>query len=170
MRVHKTASVNAGEFIEIKIKLEKAAAATSSSTEEKTTPSDNPPDDQAKTEGSGHSHGVRNAGLVIGGIGLAGIGVFATFATMAQSRFNQLQTACNNGPCDPSYQSQIDEGQTFQTVANVALVAGATLVTTGVIILIVAAVSGKPATASAAPEQAWTEAPRRSPEAGGCSE
>jgi hypothetical protein len=143
--VQKTVTVAAGDSIDVEIKLQKVAAphpttpttATTSSSDDKT--SDTPPESETPSTGGGH--GARNAGLVIGSIGLAGIGVFTAFAVAAQNRFNDLKAACN-GPCAPTFQSQIDEGQTYQTVANVALVAGGTAVATGVILLIVAAASG----------------------------
>ena len=81
------------------------------------------------------SHGLRNAGFVVGGLGIAGMGVFAAFAALAQTRFDQLKLQCN-GPCDASQSARIDEGQTFQNVANVALAASGTALLTGAIMII----------------------------------
>ena len=140
----KTATVTAGESVEIKLQLEKETAATSTSTNTNTTTSTETTGTTETTvvhdEPRGPSHGLRNAGFVVGGIGIAGMGVFAAFAALAQTRFDQLKQACNGGPCDASYTTQIDEGQTFQNIANIALAAGGVAILTGAI-MIVAGVS-----------------------------
>ena len=148
----KSAHAAAGEVVEIKIHLEKAATATETGTGTGTATATN----TGTATGTGTatatntgtatatpvptpSHGLRNAGFVIGGIGIAGMAVFGAFAGLAQTRFDQLKAQCG-GPCDASFSSQIDEGQTFQTIANVALAAGGTMLLTGAI-MIVAGVS-----------------------------
>lgn len=140
----KTATAAAGETVELKLHLEKepVAAATNPSTNASTAATATEPRDReqpAQPAPTTSSHGLRNAGFVIGGIGIAGMAVFGAFAGLAQTRFDQLKNACG-GPCDASYGSQIDEGQTFQTIANVALAAGGTMLLTGAI-MIVAGVS-----------------------------
>ena len=142
----KTATAAAGETVEVKLHLEKepVATATNSSTNASTAanatatePRDR--EQPAPAAPTTSSHGLRNAGFVIGGIGIAGMAVFGAFAGLAQTRFDQLKNECG-GPCGASYGSQIDEGQTFQTIANVALAAGGTMLLTGAI-MIVAGVS-----------------------------
>ena len=155
VRFHKRLSASPGDAVEAKIQLAKAgaaAAAPAKSGGDDATSTDAETDAQPATTSGGH--GLRNAGFVIGGIGLAGMGVFITFAVLAQNRFNDLQNTCN-GPCNATYQSQIDEGQTFQNVANVMLAVGGTALVTGVVMLIVAAVSGKPAAQAAPASDAW---------------
>ncbi len=89
---------------------------------------------------------------MVGGIGIAGMGVFAAFAALAQTRFDQLKQACNGGPCDASYASQIDEGQTFQNIANIALAAGGVAIVTGAIMIVAGvSTSGKSVNASLSP-------------------
>jgi hypothetical protein len=144
--LHKTANAAAGETIEVKLKLVKAASESATSDEK---PSSDTPSEETPAAEAKPGHGVRNAGFVVGGLGIATLGVFATFAAMAQSRFDSLKSQCN-GPCDPSFAGQISDGQTYQTVANVTLVAGSTLVVAGAIMIIVGVTTGKPAPVQAA--------------------
>jgi len=155
----KSARAAAGESVEIKVQLEKAPESAQTQTAETATqtqatqtplPRDEPPRDESPQA----SHGLRNAGFVVGGIGIAGMAVFGVFAGLAQSRYDQLKNECNGGPCDPSYNSKIDEGSTFQTVANVALAAGGGLIVTGAIMIIAGISTGSaspPVQASFAP-------------------
>ncbi len=156
----KTATATAGESIEIKLQLEKeptSSATTTTNTNttsNATTTTTEPP--IVHEEPRGPSHGLRNAGFVVGGIGIAGMGVFAAFAALAQTRCDPLKQACNGGPCDASYNSQIDEGQTFQNIANIALVAGGVAIATGAIMIIAGLSTEKsspPVTASFVPLQ-----------------
>jgi hypothetical protein len=149
----KTANAAAGESIEVKIQLEKDASATSntsttntnnttSTTNTTTTTTENPPV-IIETQ---PSHGLRNAGFVVGAVGIAGMGVFAAFAALAQTRFDQLKAQCGDVPCDPSLNPKIDEGQTFQNIANIALVAGGVAILTGAIMIIAGSSTSKPTT------------------------
>jgi len=137
----RTASAAAGETVEVQIRLEKAPAqaTTTTPTQETPTPTPTPttttPDVPPETLPHA-SHGLRNAGFVVGALGIAGMGVFATFAALAQTRFDQLKSDCAGGPCDATQSPRIDEGQTFQNVANVALAASGTLLLTGTIMII----------------------------------
>jgi len=133
LRLHKSANIAAGESTEIKVQLAKEASQDATTTT--MTTNDDKASDTSRDTTPSASHGLRNAGFVVGGIGIAGIGVFATFAGLAQSRFDQLKSQCG-GACDASYSSQISEGQTFQLVANVALAAGGAALVTGAIMVI----------------------------------
>lgn len=85
------------------------------------------------TEGGG----VRIAGIVVGGLGVAGLAAFVGFGLRASARFVSLQTECGLGGCGPEWNPQIQEGQLFQTLANVGLIAGSALVVGGTVMLIV---------------------------------
>lgn len=62
---------------------------------------------------------------IAGGVGLVGIGTFGIFGTLAEGHFERLDTGCKDASnCDPSLQFLADEGQTYQTVANVTLAIG----------------------------------------------
>jgi hypothetical protein len=154
----KTATVTAGESVEIKIQLEKeapsasatASTGTSTSTTTTTTPTGTE-NEIVHEEVRTPSHGLRNAGFVVGGIGIAGMGVFAAFAALAQTRYDQLKSQCG-GPCDASFAPKISEGETFQNIANVALAAGGVAIVTGVIMVVAGvSTSNKPVTTSFAP-------------------
>ncbi len=157
--VHRTAQVAAGESVEIKIKLEPApataggettsastGAGTPASTETTTTIPPTGTEEHAVVDTTPHSgRGLRNAGFVVGGIGIVGLGVFSAFAALAQTRFDQLKTQCGGGPCDPSYGPQIDEGQMYQNVANVSLAIGGAALVVGTIMVIAGVSASAPA-------------------------
>jgi hypothetical protein len=139
--VHKNARAAVGETVEIKVQLEKEPTQTEPVAPVIVTTSTVPPVTRPErrveiVQAPQASHGLRDAGFVLGGIGIAGMGVCATFFALAQTRFDQLKTQCGGGPCDASYTSQINEGQTFQTIGNVALAAGGTAIVTGAIMII----------------------------------
>jgi hypothetical protein len=76
------------------------------------------------------------------------MGVFAAFAALAQTRFDQLKQQCGDVACDPSLNAKIDEGQTFQNIANIALVAGGVAVVTGAIMIVAGMSTSKPQTSA----------------------
>jgi hypothetical protein len=152
----KNATAAAGESIEVKVQLERSPSSTSSTSTNTstntntdtstTTTTENPP---VIIEPQRTSHGLRNAGFVVGAVGIAGMGVFAAFAVLAQTRFDQLKQQCGDVPCDPSLGPKIDEGQTFQNIANIALAAGGVAILTGGIMIIAGISTGKSQTTTA---------------------
>jgi hypothetical protein len=147
--VHKNTDVNAGESVEVQIKLEKAAP---EATTETTTDTNTSTSETSREQGTtGPNHLVRDAGFVVGGIGLGSFAVCAAFGALTLARFNQLQSQCD-GHCSPSYIGQINQGETFQAAANVAFFVGSAAVVAGTIMVIVGW-SGKPA---AAVQSAWS--------------
>jgi hypothetical protein len=59
---------------------------------------------------------------------------------MANSRFASLQSICGtNGPCPDTaaFRANIDEGEMFQTAANVGLIAGGVALVAGTVMIIV---------------------------------
>jgi hypothetical protein len=69
--------------------------------------------------------GVRVAGFVVAGIGVAGAVLFGVSAAMAQSKHDQLVTECGGARCtDPKYGDVVDSGRTFDLLANIGLGAG----------------------------------------------
>jgi hypothetical protein len=89
--------------------------------------------------------GLRTASFVAGGIGLVGLVAFATFGTLANGKFQDLETSCNRGPCPASRQSDIDAGRTDQTIANVGLAIGLIGVAAGVTLFLVSSPKKSPA-------------------------
>jgi hypothetical protein len=66
----------------------------------------------------------RKWAYVSAGTGAAGLITFAVFGALAQSKYNDLQSACGNRPCPPSQSGNVSTGRTFEAVANVGLVVG----------------------------------------------
>jgi len=145
----KNASAAAGESIEVKLQLEKDASVVTTNNNNNNNntnannTTDNPP---VIVETRTPSHGLRNAGFVVGAFGIAGMGVFGAFAALAQTRFDQLKQECGDVPCDPSLSKKIDEGQTFQNIANIAVVAGGVAILTGAIMIIAGVSTSRPTT------------------------
>lgn len=88
------------------------------------------------TEGGG----ARIGGFVVAAVGLGGLGAFIGFGTMANSRFTSLQSVCGtSGPCPDTaaHRANIDEGEMFQTAANIGLIAGGVALVAGTVMIIV---------------------------------
>jgi hypothetical protein len=69
--------------------------------------------------------GLRTAGYVAGGVGLAGLALFAIAGLGAKSAYDKLQTDCGHTPCtDEAHRSDIEGGRLMQTAANIGLAAG----------------------------------------------
>ncbi len=68
--------------------------------------------------------GAAAVGLGVGaGVAAVGWGGALLFGVLADNRFDELSMECE-GPCPASRNAEIDEGETFQTLANVGLVVG----------------------------------------------
>lgn len=86
--------------------------------------------------------GVRIAGGVVLGAGVAGMVVFAIAGSMAKSNFATLETECGGQRCvDPKYADVIDQGKTYTTVANVGLGVGAAGIVAGGLMVILGGAS-----------------------------
>ncbi|NUP10924.1 MAG: hypothetical protein HOW73_33175 [Polyangiaceae bacterium] len=82
----------------------------------------------SKPVGAKTGGGIRIAGFVVGGVGIAGLATFGAMAGLALDRKNTLDEACGGTHCPPGeYDDVIDEGRTFQLAANVSLGVGAGL-------------------------------------------
>jgi hypothetical protein len=90
---------------------------------------------------SGRSN-LRTYSYIAGGVGVAGLAVFTIFGVMSNSDYNDLQSSCRSGVCAPGKSGEISNGKTFETVANVGLVAGIVGVAAGAT-LFVLSLSGK---------------------------
>lgn len=76
--------------------------------------------------------GVRTAGFVVAGLGVAGMGLFAVTGLMANSKFKTLEEECGGVRCtDPKYADTIDSGKTLDLLATIGLIAGATGIAAG---------------------------------------
>lgn len=84
--------------------------------------------DEAPSSGGG----VRTAGFVVAGLGVAGMGLFAVTGLMANSKFKTLEEECGGVRCtDPKYADTIDSGKTLDLLATIGLIAGATGIAAG---------------------------------------
>jgi hypothetical protein len=105
-----------------------------------TAPAEAPPDH------SSWAQSPRTWAFVAGGVGAAGLVTFAVAGLMAQSTYNDLGGACQNGPCPASKADEISSGETQETVANVGLTIGIVGLAAGAALY----VFGKPAEGSRA--------------------
>jgi tetratricopeptide (TPR) repeat protein len=81
------------------------------------------------------------------GSGAAGIATFALSGGLALSKKSKLDSACHDSQCGPSYYSEIDTYNALRTTATVGLIAGAALLSVGIVLLLT---DGTPAPQSAA--------------------
>jgi hypothetical protein len=89
-----------------------------------------PPPSPPPVSESSSGGGVRIAGLVIGGLGVASLGAGVVTGLLSNAELSSLEEDC--GPqqrcTDPSAADTIDSGKTLETVANITLIGGAVLV------------------------------------------
>jgi hypothetical protein len=94
---------------------------------------------------SSHRANLRPYAYVAGGVGVVGFGLFAAFGAMSNSDYNDLQSLCIKGHCPAGKASEISDGKTYQTLANLGLGVGIAGVAAGAT-LFVLSLTGKPDT------------------------
>jgi len=113
--VTKTAAAAGGGEVEISL----APAATGQ----------NAPSQPSEPEDGGGYKGPDRVMLAViaGGVGALGILNFGIFGMLANERFARLETGCEPDPrhCDRSLEQLAEDGDDFQTLANVSLALGA---------------------------------------------
>jgi len=103
--------------------------------EPQTGPTPPPTRGAAEPETSGGE--IRIVGIVAGSLGVAAFATFAATAVLSDQRFSTLEDECGGARCtDPKYADVVDEGKTFELVANVTVIAGAVLVAAAVPMII----------------------------------
>ncbi|MGD0524324.1 MAG: tetratricopeptide repeat protein [Polyangiaceae bacterium] len=112
-----------------------------------------PPPPEATAGGSG-TPPLRLAAYVAGGVGVAGLATFTIAGIMARSTYNDLNGACQGGPCPPDKTGEISSGKTQQTIANVGLIVGIAGVAAGVTLFVLS-----PSKATTAPATGVVVAP-----------
>jgi serine/threonine-protein kinase len=127
-------------------------------------PSTSPAPDSSVHPDSGGGSGLRTVGLVVGGIGLAGVGTGLVLGALAKSKNDQANGYCSATACSS------DQGVTLEhqagdlaTASTVTFISGAALLATGVIIFLVAPRGTSASTGS------LTISPRVSTSSGGFS-
>jgi hypothetical protein len=84
----------------------------------------------------------RTTGLVIGGVGIAGLVVGVATAVAAKSQYDSAVTSCNGvGACAPSSISKIASARGLGDAATISFVAGAAALGTGAIVFFTAPTS-----------------------------
>jgi len=116
----------------VAVPVKEVIAAPSGSAPSKGSPSVATPSDT----GSGNGATMRTVGLVVGGVGVAGLAVFTITGLMAKSTFNDLQAACPAGCTDASHLGQIDHGKSLQTTANISLGLGLVALGSGALLFL----------------------------------
>lgn len=95
------------------------------------------PNDRTESTTSSKGGGVRVAGGVVLGLGVAGMALFGIAGFMAKGRFATLETECGGVRCtDAKYADVIDSGKTLTTVANVGLGIGAASIVAGTLMMV----------------------------------
>lgn len=97
------------------------------------------PTEAADHEATDAGRGRRLIGLVIGGVGVAGLGVGSVFGLIASSKWSSAKTACGGG-CGPSApaQNEKSDAQSAATISTIGFVAGGVLVAGGLALFLTA--------------------------------
>lgn len=105
-------------------------------------------------EGPRRGGGVRVAGFVVGGLGVASLVTFGVLGAMASSQYTELSRVCPVRACGAAQVQQINDGVTLTTAANVTLGVGIAAVVAGAVMI---AVGGPRAAAVEPRAQAWVD-------------
>jgi hypothetical protein len=89
---------------------------------------------------------LRTWAYVAGGVGVAGLATFAIAGIMARSTYNDLNSACQGGPCPTDKAGEISSGKTQETLANVGLVVGIAGVAAGATLFVLSLPKSAPGT------------------------
>jgi hypothetical protein len=87
---------------------------------------------------------LRGLGYALAGVGVAGFVGFAAFGAYSHGHYTKLEELCPpDRECHSSYRWLATKGQTYQTLANVSLVAGGVALAAGVTLWIVTLSPGR---------------------------
>lgn len=95
--------------------------------------------------------GQRTAGYVIGGIGIAALGVGSYFGVRAFSLWDERDAHCTDAGCDPTGVEAGDDAKQAATIANVGIGVGLAGLAAGAYLVLSAGSSESPSTAAAQP-------------------
>jgi hypothetical protein len=96
-----------------------------------------PSNDDTESAPASKGGGVRVAGGVVLGLGVAGMALFGITGFMAKSRFTTLETECGGTRCtDAKYADIVDSGKTLTTIANVGLGVGVAGIVGGTLMMV----------------------------------
>jgi hypothetical protein len=89
-------------------------------------------------------------GYVIGGIGIASLGASGVFYGLRAGKISDLKQSCDERMvCPPGSKDDIEQGQLYNTIANVTLAVGVAAVAGGVVLVLTSGPSGDSAQAPA---------------------
>jgi hypothetical protein len=99
---------------------------------------------------AGSGSALRTTGLVVGGVGVAGVGVGAVFGLLAMSQWNQQKSDCATSTNCASHSAALADHSSLVTdgaVSTVGFVAGGVLLAGGALLYLVAPASTSPSSA-----------------------
>jgi hypothetical protein len=109
----------------------------------------------AESEGGGSS--VKTIGIVLMGVGAAGLAAGAITGIMAMGKHSSLSDECPDGKCAEDKQSDIDGYKTLGTVSTVGFIAGGVLAAGGAVLFFTAPKEGS----RSASLEPWIALPHR---------
>jgi serine/threonine-protein kinase len=75
---------------------------------------------------------------IIGGVGIAGIGVGAAFGVIAKSHLNDANGHCQTPACDPTGLSAVHDARNAATISTIAFAAGGAVLAGGIVLYLTA--------------------------------
>ena len=105
------------------------------------------------------SHGVRTAGFVVGGVGIASLIASGTLFYLRQNTISDLDKQCGaeRSSCPPSSKNTVDHGKLYTTMGDVTLVTGVVGLGLGAALVIVGSHSTEHASVALAPGAAGAD-------------
>ncbi len=97
------------------------------------TPAGSPP---PQDRGTGGGSGLRTAGYVMGGVGVAGMATSLVLGAMVLSQKSIVDSHCAGKRCDQEGLDAADAGKTLSTASTVSFIAGAVLTGVGVTLVL----------------------------------
>jgi hypothetical protein len=82
------------------------------------------------------SNSARTAGFVLGGVGLAGLAVGATFGILTGSATSDAKVHCPNNGCSPQGLDDVSRGKTFAWVSDIGFIGGGAALVAGTVLLV----------------------------------
>ena len=104
---------------------------------------------EPRASGSGTQRVLGIVGISLGGAGLVTFGVAGA---LALGKKGDLDDACPSHKCGPAQHDDVDSYNTLRTISTVGLIAGGTLLTLGLVLLLTADDGGSTEHASLTPE------------------
>jgi hypothetical protein len=147
--VRKEETISAGDTKTVTLVFPSSASPSGSSNGSTSPSPSHAPDTSTRTEKTGG--GVRIGGIIVTGIGVAGLATFGGTFAVAQSKYETLKNECHVARCtDPKYAGVVDSGKQMEIASDVSVAIGAAALVTGVVMIAVGGPKEKKEGASAA--------------------